>query len=116
VNRFYITIASLGLACLAADAGDWDLEARYRQDSVRRMRAHLGREQFDRAHAKGMALSFDEAIDLATEKTPSPLGSQGGEEAPGFGVGAQTDEGQVGVGRVLGGGRVADVVFGVLGP
>jgi tetratricopeptide (TPR) repeat protein len=80
--------AILGLACLAADAGDWhraavlhgvaqaflsptgqpweDLEARYRQDSLDQVRAHLGQELFERAHAEGMALSFDEALDLAS--------------------------------------------------
>ena len=90
-NRFYVAIASLGLACLAADAGDWrraailhgvaqgfmdrtglpwvDLEARYRQDSLHRVRAHLGPERFEQACAEGTGLSFDEAIDLATGKT-----------------------------------------------
>jgi predicted ATPase/transcriptional regulator with XRE-family HTH domain len=89
-HRFYVAVASLGLACLAADAGNWhraamlhgvaqafmdrtglpwvDLEARYRQDSLDRVRAHLGEEQFEQACAEGMALSFDEAIDLATGK------------------------------------------------
>ena len=79
--------ASLGLACLAGDAGDWDraavlhgaaqafldrtgnpwqeLEARYRQDSLDQARAHLGDEQLERAYAQGMALSLDKALDLA---------------------------------------------------
>jgi len=39
------------------------LEARYRRDSLDQARAHLGREQFERAHAMGMALSFGEAFD-----------------------------------------------------
>jgi predicted ATPase/DNA-binding XRE family transcriptional regulator len=87
-NRFYVATASLGLACLAADAGDWrraamlhgvaqafmdrtglpwvDLEARCRQDSLDCVRAHLGQEQLEQACAEGTALSFDEAIDLAT--------------------------------------------------
>jgi hypothetical protein len=43
-----------------------DLEARYRDDSLDRIRCDLGEEQFERAHATGMALSFDEAIDLAS--------------------------------------------------
>jgi len=30
------------------------------------VRAHLGQELFERAHAEGMALSFDEALDLAS--------------------------------------------------
>ena len=40
-------------------------EARYRQDSLDQVRAHLGEEQFDRAYAKGMTLSLDEALDVA---------------------------------------------------
>ena len=70
-----LAYASLGLACLAADLGDWHRagelhgiaqafldrtgqrweqgEARYRQDSLDQVRAHLGQEQFDRAYANG---------------------------------------------------------------
>jgi hypothetical protein len=83
-----------GLACLAADKGDWhraavlhgvaqafldrtglpweELEARYRRDSLDQVRAHLGQEQFERAHAGGMALSFGDAFDLATGKASQP--------------------------------------------
>jgi tetratricopeptide (TPR) repeat protein len=79
--------ATLGLACLAADEGDWrraavlhgvaqnflnstgqpweDLEAGYRRDSLDRVRAQLGPEQFEQAYAQGMALSFDDALRLA---------------------------------------------------
>ncbi len=82
--------ASLGLACLAADAGDWrraavlhgiaqafldptkqpweELEAGYREDSLANVRANLGQEQFDRAYAEGTAISFDAAIDVAFGK------------------------------------------------
>ncbi|HEY6275927.1 MAG TPA: adenylate/guanylate cyclase domain-containing protein [Streptosporangiaceae bacterium] len=82
--------ASLGLACLAADRGDWhragqlhavaqaflDLaeepwqepEARYRRESLDEVRARLGDEQADRAYAEGMALSPDDALDLARGK------------------------------------------------
>jgi tetratricopeptide (TPR) repeat protein len=92
-DRYGIAYASLGLACLAclaADAGEchqaavlhgvaqafldrtgqlWEeLEARYRHDSLEQVRAHLGQEQFEQAHAKGMALSFGEALDLASGK------------------------------------------------
>jgi predicted ATPase/class 3 adenylate cyclase len=89
-DRSGIAYASLGLACLAADAGDWqraavlhgvaqaflnpsgqpweELEARYRQDSLDQVRAHLGQEQFGQAHARGMALSPDEAFSLASGK------------------------------------------------
>jgi tetratricopeptide (TPR) repeat protein len=92
-DRPGIAIVSLGLACLAADAGDWhqaavlhgaaqallgptgppweELEARYRQDSLDQVRAHLGQEQFEQAHAQGMALSFDQALDL-TSRTAHP--------------------------------------------
>jgi predicted ATPase len=87
-DRPGIAVASLGLACLAGDAGDWhqaavlhgaaqalldttgppweELEARYRQDSLDQVRAHLGQEQFEQAHAQGMALSFDQALDLTS--------------------------------------------------
>ena len=79
--------ASLGLACLAGDLGDWDraaalhgaaqavldrmgerwqeLEARYRRDSLDQARARLGDEQLERAYAQGMRLSYDQALDLA---------------------------------------------------
>jgi tetratricopeptide (TPR) repeat protein len=85
---------SLGLACLAADRGDWhraatlhavaqafldptgevwqDLEARYRQDSLAQVRAGLGDEQFNRAYAKGMTLSHDEAFRLALGQPAQP--------------------------------------------
>jgi predicted ATPase/DNA-binding SARP family transcriptional activator len=86
-HRFGIAGASLGLACLAADTGDWHraaelhgaaqacldrtgqpwqaLEACYRQASLDQIRAHLGHEQFERAYATGMALSPAQALDLA---------------------------------------------------
>ena len=73
-DRSGIAYASLGLACLAADAGDWhraavlhgvaqafldrtgqpweELEARYRRDSLDQVRAHLGQEQLERAYAQ----------------------------------------------------------------
>jgi hypothetical protein len=82
--------AILGLACLAADAGDrrqaavlhgaaqaclhstgrsWEaLEAGCREDSLADVRASLGTEEFERAYAEGVALSFDAAIDLASGK------------------------------------------------
>jgi len=97
-DRSGIAYASLGLACLAADAGDWrraailhgvaqafldptgqpweELEARYRQDSLAQVRARLGQEQFEPAYSSGMALSFGEALDLASGKAlpASPAG------------------------------------------
>jgi tetratricopeptide (TPR) repeat protein len=93
-DRAGIAYASLGLACLAADTGDWhraavlhgvaqaflnptgqpwqELEARYRQDSLGQVRAHLGQDQFERAHAKGMALSSGEALDLTSGRPSQP--------------------------------------------
>ena len=79
--------AILGLAYLAGDAGDWHraaalhgaaeafldrtrrpqqkYDARRRQDSLDQARTHLGDEQLERAYAQGMALTVDEALDLA---------------------------------------------------
>jgi predicted ATPase len=93
-HRFFIANASLGLACLAADDRDWHraatlhgvaqvfleragqrwqkLEARYRRDSLDQVRAHLGQEQSERAYASGMALSSDEALDLASGNRSQP--------------------------------------------
>jgi len=87
-DRYGIAYASLGLACLAADAGEWhraamlygvaqafldrsgqpweELEARYRRDSLDQVRTRLGQEQFRRAYAGGMALSSGDALDLAS--------------------------------------------------
>jgi tetratricopeptide (TPR) repeat protein len=82
-----------GLACLDGDLGDWHraamlhgaaqalldqtgvpwslLDARYRQESLDQAGAALGDEQFQQAYARGMALSFDQAIDLALEESVS---------------------------------------------
>jgi predicted ATPase/DNA-binding SARP family transcriptional activator len=86
-DRFGIAYATLGLACLATDTGDWyraaelhgvaqafldrtglpwePLEAPYRRASLDQIHAHLGDEQFERAYATGMALSPAPALDLA---------------------------------------------------
>jgi predicted ATPase len=86
-----IACAILGLGCTAGDLGDldrsaflhgvaqaflhrsgepWqDLEARYRRDSMARVRARLGDEPFDRAYAQGTALSADEALSAALGKS-----------------------------------------------
>jgi hypothetical protein len=93
-DRYGIAYASLGLACLVADAGDWDraavlhgvaqafldrtgqpwqeLEARYRRESLDQVRAHLGQDQSERDHARGVALSSDQALDLASGKASQP--------------------------------------------
>jgi predicted ATPase/DNA-binding XRE family transcriptional regulator len=86
--------AILGLACLAGDAGDWyraaalhgaaqafldrtgnsswqGVEARTRRDSLAQVRAHLANEQLEQAYAQGMALSLDQALDLALQR-PGP--------------------------------------------
>jgi hypothetical protein len=87
--KVIVAYAILGLACLADDLGDWrratvlhgaaqalldqngllwqPLEARYRQESLDQADAALGNEQLHRAYARGTALSFDQAIDLAHE-------------------------------------------------
>jgi hypothetical protein len=89
-ERIGIGYASLGLACLAGDLGDWhraavlhgvaqafldrngqrweELEASYRRDSLDQVRAHLAQEQFERAYAGGMALNSDDALNLASGK------------------------------------------------
>jgi predicted ATPase/class 3 adenylate cyclase len=86
-DRSGLAYATLGLACLAADRGDWQraaalhgtaqafidqvaepwqvLEARYRRDSLHKVRTSLGQEQFGRVYTKGMTLSLDQALDLA---------------------------------------------------
>jgi non-specific serine/threonine protein kinase len=90
-DRTGIAGASLGLACLAADAGGWhraaelhgiaqafvervggpwqEPEAGYRRDSLHTVRTTLGEEQFERAYAKGKMLSLDQALDLASGRT-----------------------------------------------
>jgi predicted ATPase len=89
--------AILGLGCLAADLGDWDrsallhgvaqafldrsgepwqdIEARYRQHNLAQVRAHLGDALLDRAYARGMALSIDQALRTALGHTGVPSGS-----------------------------------------
>jgi predicted ATPase/class 3 adenylate cyclase len=89
-DRSGLAYASLGLACLAADRGDWqraaalhgaaqafmdqiaepwqEPEAGYRRDSLHKVRTSFGEEQFGRAYAKGTALSLDQALSLALAK------------------------------------------------
>jgi hypothetical protein len=93
--------AFLGLAFLAADLGDWlraavlygaehaladqigyrwnRFDARRRQESLGQARAALGDEQVQQAYAHGMALSFDQAIDLALGRV---LSDQDDQECP----------------------------------
>ena len=94
-QRFDIAYAVVGLACLAADAGEWsqacvlhgvaqatldrtgepwqEPEAGYRRESLAQVRAHLGQEQSERDYARGMALSPDAVLDLASPKDPRPV-------------------------------------------
>jgi predicted ATPase/class 3 adenylate cyclase len=82
-----LAYATLGLACVAADLGDWHRagelhgaaqalldrtgqrweqgEARQRQASLDQVRAHLGQEQFDRVYAYGTRLNLEQALDVA---------------------------------------------------
>jgi predicted ATPase/class 3 adenylate cyclase len=91
-ERAGIAYSSLGLACVAADEHDWyraagvhgaaqafssrsggpwqEPEARYRLESLDKLRAQLGGEQFDRAYGAGNVLSFDEALDLVRGRVP----------------------------------------------
>jgi hypothetical protein len=86
-ERMGLAYASLGLACTAADLGDWqraaelhgvaqsfldrltepwqDLENGYRRDSMAKARAVLGGDEFDRAYSRGSGLSFDDAFSVA---------------------------------------------------
>ena len=91
-DTWHMAGAILELALLAGDTGDWDraaalhgvaqalrdrtgnpwneFVARDRQVSLDQARAHLGNEQLERAYAQGMALSLDQALDLALGRTP----------------------------------------------
>ncbi len=79
-----LSYASLGLACLAGDHGEWgkaavlhgiaaaflerageqceEPDASYRLASIDRTRGHIGVEEFERAYAKGKRLRLEEAI------------------------------------------------------
>jgi predicted ATPase/class 3 adenylate cyclase len=88
-----IAEAMLFLACLAGDSGDWsraavlhgaaqavqdrtglpwdELDARYRRDSLDQARTLLGDEQLQEACARGLRLSFDQALGLAFGRAES---------------------------------------------
>jgi predicted ATPase/class 3 adenylate cyclase len=92
-NKTNMAEAILGLACLAGDAGDWHraavlhgaaqalldqtgvrwdtFPAGTRRESLDQAGVALGDEQFQRAYARGMALSFDQAISLTLEIAPN---------------------------------------------
>ncbi len=89
-DRFGLAYAALGLACVAADAGQWRRAAelhgaakgfldqtgqpwlpyysRFLQESTEGARAQLGDVEFDRAYAAGRALLYDAAIELAARR------------------------------------------------
>lgn len=93
-QHFSMGCAILGLACLAADRGQWEraaelhgiaqgfcdrsgrpweeLSIQYQQDSLAQLRAQLGQERFDRAYGSGMALPADEALRSALGQTAQP--------------------------------------------
>jgi hypothetical protein len=86
-NRPDIPYATLGLACHAADTGDWrraailhgfadaflgssgepwqDPEDVFRQQSLDEVRAHLGDADFEAEYGRGTRLDLRSAIDLA---------------------------------------------------
>ena len=86
-QHYVLAYVDLGLACLAGDLGDWhraavlhgvaqafldrvgdqwqEPEAGYRRASVGQVRAQLGGDRFELAYAEGMALGFDDALDMA---------------------------------------------------
>ena len=86
--------AVLGLACLAADMGEWHRAATLhgaaqalveqtgnswdpngwccRKESLGQIAAAIGDEQLERAHAQGAVLSIDDAIDLALGRSSPP--------------------------------------------
>ncbi len=90
-DRSGLAYASLGLACLTADAGDWyragqlhgiaqacldhtgeswqEPETGYRHDSLNKLRSALGEKQFQRAYTRGQALGLDQALDLGTARS-----------------------------------------------
>jgi len=73
----------LGGPALPPHAGE--LEAHYRRESLGQVRAHLGREQLERAQSRGMALSSDEVLDLASGKLSQvDLPGGGGVQPAGF--------------------------------
>ena len=95
----YAAATTLGLACLTADAGDWsraavrhstaqahlnrpgqsweEPEARYRQESLDQVRAHLGSEQTAEVYTRGLTLSFEDTLNL----TPGQLSAPGWDAA-----------------------------------
>jgi predicted ATPase/class 3 adenylate cyclase len=92
-ERRTIAGAISGLACLAADVGDWRRAAqlhgaaqallektghqwdasdiRQREECLEQIAAAVGDEELRRAYAEGLALSFDESVNLALRSSAS---------------------------------------------
>jgi tetratricopeptide (TPR) repeat protein len=85
-DRLAVSVAILGLACRAADLGQYDRAARLhgaaeatlaptgldwgaaypvRRDSIHQVRSRMVDKQFERAYAVGRTLSVQDALDLA---------------------------------------------------
>jgi hypothetical protein len=86
-QRYVLAYGAVGLACLAADLGDWpraavlhgvaqafldrigerwqEPEEGYRSGSIGQIRKKLGDDAFELVYAEGRALGFDDAIDTA---------------------------------------------------
>jgi predicted ATPase/class 3 adenylate cyclase len=96
-DKSNMAAAILGLACLAGDLGDWHRAAMLhgvaqalldqtgvpweplfdvcrRQESLDQISQALGDQHSRRAYSRGMALSFDQAIDLALSAGPGIVG------------------------------------------
>jgi hypothetical protein len=92
-DKYALACAVFGLACLASDLADWHwaalldgaaqtlldqtgkaweaIEARYRRQSLAQARAGLTGDQFQQDYANGVALSFDQAINIALGRAPA---------------------------------------------
>jgi predicted ATPase/class 3 adenylate cyclase len=92
-DRSGLAEASVGLAFLASDLGDWHravvlhgaahafldptggrwgIPEKKRMDNLNQLRARIGGEQFERVYAHGVGLSLEEAVDVALGKSPGP--------------------------------------------
>lgn len=90
-DHFCLAYSILGLACLAADDGDWRRAAqlhgiaqasldqighpwvswvRFRDDSICEISEQLGNEEFQRLFAEGRSLAFDTAMQVVLAESP----------------------------------------------
>ncbi|MGO8958288.1 MAG: hypothetical protein ACLQFR_13090 [Streptosporangiaceae bacterium] len=92
-DKWAMAGAMIGLACLAADLGDWrraamlhgaeqallnqigarlaPFDEHRRQANLDQARTALGDQQLQQAYAEGVALTLDQAIDLAVQWAPA---------------------------------------------